>query len=79
MSNYLILDAASSLIISVIASTVAPISNNKTCMVKVSDAVLDKYYKLASKKARYGTLVGIGELASISPSFLDSLGLKVVK
>lgn len=79
MSNYLVLDTESSLITSVIASTVAPASNNKTRMVKVSDAVLDKYYKLASKKGRNGTLVGIGELGGISPSFLDSLAQTPVK
>jgi hypothetical protein len=62
------------LIVNVISSTELPADSHIFRFIKVSDAVLTKFYKLANKKNRNGTLVSVGELASASPAFLESLG-----
>lgn len=74
MSNYIVIHNTASLLVNVISSTELPANSPAFRFVKVSDAVLDKFYKLASKKSRNGTLVSVGELASVSPAFLESLG-----
>jgi hypothetical protein len=62
------------LIVNIISSTELPADSHIFRFIKVSDAVLTKFYKLANKKNRNGTLVSVGELASASPAFLESLG-----
>lgn len=70
--NYIVLNNAASLIVSVIASSKAPTNSASHRFIPVSDAILAKYYRLAAKN-RNGTLVGAGELADISPAFLELL------
>ena len=41
--------------------------------ISASTAVLDKYYKLAMKARRNGVFVNVGDLAAVSPNFLESL------
>lgn len=74
MSNHIVIHIASSLIINVTSSTEPPDDSHTFRFIKVSDAVLTKLFKLAGKKNRNGTLVSVGELASVSPTFLESLG-----
>jgi hypothetical protein len=74
MSNYIVIHQASSLIVNVISSTEPSTDNHTFRFIKVSDTVLTKFYKLAGKKTRNGTLVAVGELANVSPAFLESLG-----
>ncbi|MNC78910.1 hypothetical protein D3C75_1312480 [compost metagenome] len=74
MSNYIVLHTPSQLIKAVITSSKAPKPDNEHTFHNASITVLEKYYKLKSKKSRNGTLVSSGELAAVSPSFLDSLG-----
>jgi rRNA pseudouridine-1189 N-methylase Emg1 (Nep1/Mra1 family) len=74
VSNFIVIHTASSLIVNVTSSTEAPKGNNTFRFIKVSDAVLNKFYRLAYKKNRNGTLVSVGELAAVSPAFLESLG-----
>lgn len=71
--NYIVLHNASSLLINVISSTEAPTDSHTFRFIKALDAVLTKYYRLANKKNRNGSLVSAGELASLSPSFLEQL------
>ncbi|WP_085677813.1 MULTISPECIES: hypothetical protein [unclassified Pseudomonas] len=72
MSNYIVINESASLIISVIASSTKPTNSVTHRFIPVSDAILTKYYRLADKN-RNGTLVGAGELAAISPAFLEML------
>jgi len=74
MSNYIVIHTSSSLLINVISSTEPPVDTQPFRFIKVFDAVLTKFYKLANKKNRDGTLVTVGELANVSPAFLESLG-----
>ncbi|WP_408598066.1 hypothetical protein [Pseudomonas sp. PLMAX] len=74
MSNYIVIHTASSLIVNVVSST-EPSSDSATFrFIKVSDAVLTKFFKLAGRNNRNGALVSVGELANVSPAFLESLG-----
>ncbi|CAI8959101.1 transposase [Pseudomonas sp. IT-P218] len=74
MSNYIVIHQASSLIVNVTTSTEPPTDNHNFRFIKVSDAVLTKFFKLAGRKNRNGALVSVGELANVSPAFLESLG-----
>jgi hypothetical protein len=74
VSNHIVIHIASALLINVISSTEPPADSPTFRFIKVSDAVLTKFFKLANKKNRNGTLVSVGELASVSPAFLESLG-----
>lgn len=74
MANYIVIQTTSSLIVNVVTSTEPPTGNHIFRFIKVSDAVLDKFYKLVNKRSRNGSLVSVGELASVSPAFLESLG-----
>lgn len=70
--NYLVLHNAASLIVSVIASSKKPTNTATHRFIPVSDRILTKYYRLAAK-SRNGTLVDAGELAAVSPAFLELL------
>jgi hypothetical protein len=70
--NYLVLHNAASLIVSVIASSKRPTNTATHRFIPVSDTMLAKYYRLADKN-RNGTLVSAGELAAVSPAFLELL------
>ncbi|MGC3895185.1 hypothetical protein [Pseudomonas urmiensis] len=70
--NYIIINESASLIISVIASSKKPTNSATHRFIPVPDAILTKYYRLASKN-RNGTLVSAGELAAVSPAFLELL------
>lgn len=76
MANYIVLHTESSLVVNVISSTEPPTDSHTFRFIKVSDAVLNKFYRLAGKKNRNGTLVSVGELANVSPAFLELLPVK---
>lgn len=73
MSNYIIIDKGSNLIIKVISSSVKLRVTAKYRAIRVSDAILAKYDKRVRLRSRNGTLVDAGELASVSPAFLELL------
>lgn len=76
MSNYIIIDKESNLIVKVICSSIKLRVIAKYRAIRVSDAILAKYYKLVRLKSRNGTLVDAGELASISPAFFELLQVR---
>jgi hypothetical protein len=76
MSNYIVIDKASNLIVWVISSTVKLSDTVKYRAIRVSEAILTKYYKRAILKSRNGTLVDAGELASVSPAFFELLQIR---
>lgn len=67
--NYFILDTQSNLILAVVPASQQPANDKKTRFLKANPKTLSKYYKLADKRGRKGTLVDIGELAKASPHF----------
>lgn len=73
MSNYIVIDKESNLIVKIISSSVKPGLIAKYRAIRASDAILAKYDKRAGLRSRNGTLVDAGELASISPAFLELL------
>jgi len=73
MSNYIVIHKESNLIVKVISSSVELRVIAKYQAIRVSDAILAKYDKRARLKSRNGTLVDAGELASVSPAFLELL------
>jgi len=73
MSNYIVIDKASNLIVKVISSSIKLSETTKYRAVRVSDAILAKYDKRARLSSRNGTLVDAGELASVSPAFFELL------
>ncbi|WP_449103572.1 hypothetical protein [Pseudomonas veronii] len=73
MSNYIVIDKESNLIVKVISSSVKLRVIAKYRAIRVSDAILAKYDKRAGLRSRNGTLVDAGELASVSPAFLELL------
>ncbi|CAG8865285.1 hypothetical protein PS627_01198 [Pseudomonas fluorescens] len=75
MANYIAIHIASSLIINSISASEQPVQSSAYRFIRVSDAVLNKYYRLASKN-RNGTLVSAGELATVSPAFLELLAVR---
>jgi len=76
MSNYIIIDRGSNLIVRVISSSVKLRVIAKYRAIRVSDAILAKYDKLAGLRSRNGTLVDAGELASVSPAFFELLQVR---
>ena len=73
MSNYIVIDKESNLIVKVICSSIKLRVIAKYQAIRVSDAILAKYHKRAGMRSRNGTLVDAGELASVSPAFLELL------
>lgn len=73
MSNYVVVHKPSQLILKVITSSKAPTPDQHHAFHTASTTMLDKYYKLVSKARRKGVLVNVGDLAAVSPSFLESL------
>lgn len=73
MSNYIIIDRQSNLIVKVVCSSVKLRVIAKYRAIRVSDAILAKHHKRAEMRSRSGTLVDAGELASVSPAFLELL------
>lgn len=71
--NYLVTHKPSQLILKVITTSQTPTSDELHMFHPVSTTVLNKYYKLAVKSRRNGVLVNVGDLAAVSPSFLESL------
>jgi hypothetical protein len=76
MSNYIIIDKESNLIVKVICSSIKLRVIAKYRAIRVSEAILAKYEKLARLKSRNGTLVDAGELASVSPAFFELLQVR---
>jgi predicted transcriptional regulator len=76
MSNYIVIDKASNLIVRVISSSIKLSDTTKYRAIRVSDAILAKYYKRVRLKSRNGTLVDAGELASVSPAFYELLQVR---
>ena len=73
MSNYVVVHKPSQLIMKVITTSKPPTPDDDHSFHMASSTVLDKYYKLVSKARRKGVLVNVGDLAAVSPSFLESL------
>jgi hypothetical protein len=69
--NYLAVHRQSNLVQSVIASTSTPTDTSAVRFIPAPDAVLDKFYRLAQKLTH---LVPVGDLAAVSPYFLEALG-----
>lgn len=70
--NYIVLHNTSSLIVSIAATSKKPTNSATYRFIPASDLMLSKYYRLAGKN-RNGTLVSAGELAAVSPAFLELL------
>lgn len=71
--NYLIIHKSSNFITGAITTSFKPKNSTTHKLVKVSDAVLEKYYALKDKLPS-SQAVDAGELAKISPSFHEALG-----
>ncbi|AFY20774.1 hypothetical protein [Pseudomonas sp. UW4] len=71
--NYISIHKPSSLIINVITSSKAPTPDSEHSFHSASEMMLKKYYQLKSKANSKGVLVSAGDLAAVSPSFLESL------
>ncbi|WP_339518575.1 hypothetical protein [Pseudomonas proteolytica] len=71
--NYLAIHKQSQLIFKAITTSHTPTPDEHHEFHPVSTTVLNKYYKLKSKANRQGVLVNVGDLAAVSPSFLESL------
>lgn len=71
--NFISINKQSNLITGVVTAPVQPIDTTKVLFIKVGEPTLNKYFRLLSKARKKGTLVDVGELASISHAFLDSL------
>lgn len=76
MSNYIIVDKASNLIVRIISSSVKLSDTAKYRAIRVSEAILAKYEKRARLRSRNSTLVDAGELASVSPAFFELLQVR---
>lgn len=76
MSNYIVIDRGSNLIVRVISSGAKLRDTAKYRVIRVSDAIFAKYEKRARLKSRNGTLVDAGELASVSPAFFELLQVR---
>ena len=73
MPNFIVLHKPSQLIKTIITSSTAPIFDQHHSAHPASSIVLDRYYQLKKKADKRGVLVSVGDLAAISPSFLESL------
>ncbi|WP_141248959.1 hypothetical protein [Pseudomonas ogarae] len=73
MSNYVVVNKPSQLLLKVITTSKPPTPDDVHGFHMASSTVLDKYYKLVSKARRKGVLVSVGDLAAVSPNFLESL------
>lgn len=71
--NFLVIDKQSNLIKGAVTAPAQPTDTIKVLFIKVGEPTLNKYYKLQTKAHKKGLLVDVGDLASISHSFLDSL------
>ncbi|MQT24752.1 hypothetical protein [Pseudomonas helleri] len=71
--NFVVVDKQSNLITGVVTAPAQPTDTAKTLFIKVGEMTLNKYYRLLSKARKKGLLVDVGELATISHAFLDSL------
>lgn len=73
MTNFIIVHKPSQLIKTTYTASTPPVLDDDHSYHVASSAVLDRYYKLVIKARRNGVLVGVGDLAAVSPSFLESL------
>lgn len=73
MPNFIVVHKPSQLIQTVITSSIEPTPDQNHSFHSASAIVLDRYYRLKNKANRQGVLVSAGDLAAISPSFLESL------
>lgn len=73
MPNYIVIHKQSQLITSVVTSSSPPKPGSDRKCHTASEAMLTKYYKLKAKANRQGVLVNVGDLAAVSPSFLESM------
>ncbi|MCE6977224.1 hypothetical protein EI534_07360 [Pseudomonas frederiksbergensis] len=79
MTNYVVAHKPSQLIKKVITTSKLPTPDHEHTFHAASSIVLDRYFKLASKARRKGVLVTVGDLANVSPSFLETLVEKHLK
>lgn len=73
MPNFLVIHKQSQLITSVVTSSSPPKPDSDREFHAASEILLTKYYKLKSKANRQGVLVSVGDLANVSPYFLEGL------
>jgi hypothetical protein len=73
MPNFIVAHTQSQLILKAITTSKSPTPDDAHSFHMVSRTVLDKYYNLVGKARRKGVLVNVGDLAAVSPSFLESL------
>jgi hypothetical protein len=73
MPNFIAIHKPSQLIKTVITSSTEPTPDQYHSFHSASTIVLDRYYRLKNKANKQGVLVSSGDLAAVSPSFLESL------
>jgi hypothetical protein len=73
LSNFIVVHTPSQLIKNIITTSKPPTPDHDHSFHIASSAVLDKYYRLLTKARRNGVLMNVGDLAAVSPSFLESL------
>ena len=73
MAGFIVLHKQSQLIQTVVTSSTPPALDSAYSFHEASSTVLDKYYRLVTKARRNGVCVNVGDLAAVSPSFLESL------
>lgn len=73
MANFIVVHKPSQLIKSIVTTSKPPTPDIDHSFHEASSTVLDKYYRLITKARRNGVCVNVGDLAAISPSFLESL------
>ncbi|WP_445177709.1 hypothetical protein [Pseudomonas sp. McL0111] len=71
--NYILIHKPSQLIKTIVTSSLPPTPDSEHTFLAAPEIALTKYYKLKSKANRRGVLVSTGDLAAVSPSFLESL------
>ncbi len=73
MPNYIIVKKPSQLILNVITTSHAPTPDEHHSFYLVSTAVLNRYYRLATKAHRNGVQVTVGDLMTACPSFMEQI------
>lgn len=73
MSNYIVVNKPSQLILKVITTSHKPTPDEHHAFHPVSTTVLNRYYRLATKSRRNGVQVTVGELMTACPSFLEQI------
>lgn len=73
MSNFIVVNKPSQLILKVITSSQAPTPDNDHSFYPASIVVLNRYYQLHKKALARGVQVSVGDLMDSSPSFKEQV------